>query len=161
MNHALALESDDEQRSDLPELPLSPHPNYVTPRGLTQLSARLADAESRLALFDGDAVLDRNYLDRQIRWLQARIASAIPINEVVRDRVGFGASVDVQDENGQRRSYRIVGEDEADPEHGVVSWMSPLARALTGTRVGDSVLWQRPDGDLEVEVLGIAFDGEA
>ena len=161
MNHALALESDDEQRSDLPELPLSPHPNYVTPRGLTQLSARLADAESRLALFDGDAVLDRNYLDRQIRWLQARIASAIPINEVVRDRVGFGASVDVQDENGQRRSYRIVGEDEADPEHGVVSWMSPLARAMTGTRVGDSVLWQRPDGDLEVEVLGIAFDGEA
>jgi len=73
------------------------------------------------------------------------------------DRVGFGATVDLVDEDGARYRYRIVGEDEADPEQGLVSWVSPLARALEGARVGDSVIWKRPAGDLEVEVLAIDY----
>ena len=147
----------------MPELPLSPHPNYVTARGLAQLNARLADAEQRLALLDAEARLERDYLARLIRWLQARIANAIPVSprDADRDRVGFGASVDVRDEEDRRSRYRIVGEDEADPERGLVSWISPLARALTGARVGDSVLWERPDGNLEIEVLDIRFSDDS
>lgn len=162
MSRAFVKESDGEQPGDLPELPLSPHPNYVTPRGLAQLTARLAEAERRLASLDSanaDVRLERDNLARQIRWLQARIANAIPVTprEADQDRVGFGASVEVLDENGRRSRYRIVGEDEADPEHGLVSWVSPLARALTGARAGDTVVWERPDGNLEIEVIGIDF----
>jgi len=165
MSRAFVKESDGEQPGDAPELPLSPHPNYVTSRGLAQLTSRLAEAERRLATLDAadaDARLERDNLGRQIRWLQARIANAIPVTprDADRDRVGFGASVDVLDENEQRSRYRIVGEDEADPEHGLVSWISPLARALTGARVGDSVVWERPDGNLEIEVLGIDFSDD-
>ena len=74
-----------------------------------------------------------------------------------RDRVAFGATVEVADESGEH-SYRIVGEDEADAEHGSVSYVSPLARALLGAKVGDEVVWSRPAGDLRVEVLGIRYE---
>ena len=162
MSRAFVKESDGELPVDLPELPLSPHTNYVTARGLGQLNARLADSEQRAARLNADAVLERDYLARHIRWLQARLASALPVTprDSDLDRVGFGASVEVLDENERRIRYRIVGEDEADPEHGLVSWISPLARALTGARVGDTAIWQRPDGNLEIRIVGIDFSGE-
>lgn len=140
--------------------PAGLHPNYVTERGLAQLNARLADFEARLASHPGEAESEREHLLHNIRWLQSRIASAVPVRTRIndRDRVGFGARVDVIDEDGRRGRYRIVGEDEADPERGLVSWLSPLARALTGARRGDTVVWRRPDGDIEVEVQRISFD---
>ena len=70
-----------------------------------------------------------------------------------RRRAGFGVRVELEDENGT--SYRIVGEDEAEPEAGLISWTSPLARALDGARIGDEVLWPRPAGDLRVEVMAL------
>jgi len=162
MSRAFIKENDSDVPDDLPELPLSGHPNYVTPQGLAQLRQRLADGEARLAGIDTDAVgapLEKAMIERELRWLQARIADAIPVaNErKSQERVAFGATVEMADQDDHRLRYRIVGEDEADPEHGSISWVSPLARALNGARIGDSVIWKRPAGDLEVEILGIDY----
>ena len=69
----------------------------------------------------------------------------------------FGASVEVVDDERPHYRYRIVGEDEADPEHGLVSWVSPLARALNGARVGDSVTGNARPATSRVEVLAIDY----
>lgn len=146
----------------LPELPVSPHDNFVTARGLGQLQARLADAQFRLAQLDADACLEREYLERHVRWLRSRLDSAILVNprDAARDKVSFGATVEVLEEDDRRSRYRIVGEDEADPDRGLLSWVSPLAHALMGARVGDHVSWRRADGDAAVEVTEIDFGHE-
>jgi transcription elongation factor GreB len=162
MNRAFTKEADGDQPSDLPELPISPHRNYVTANGLAQLRERLSSAQARAQEAPSDAVggaLERAHAEREARWLQARIASAVAIDgkQQPRDRVAFGASVDVVDETGTAHTYRIVGEDEADPEHGLVSWVSPLARALIEAQVDDTVIWKRPIGDLSIEVRAIRY----
>ena len=166
MSRAFVKDGDDDGTVDLPDLPLSPHPNYVTPRGLALLTARRDDAGRRRDAIDPDAVdakLERAHLDRELRWLDARTGTAIVVTADGKphDRVSFGARVRVVDDDGRELVYRIVGEDEADPEDGRISWISPLARALDRTRVGDSVVWKRPAGDLTVEVLDIEFADEA
>lgn len=166
MSRALVNEiADDELAGDLPylpDLPVSEHPNYVTPRGLALLHRRLEEAQRRLADVDPDAEgasLDRAHARREQRWLQGRVHSAIPVSAPAdASRVGFGATIELTDQNNTAYRYRIVGEDEADPEHGLVSWVSPLARALNGARVGDSVVWPRPAGDLQINVLAIRYD---
>ena len=161
MSQAFVNESEIGEGTDLPELQLSEHPNYVTPHGLTQLRERLDQTRRRLAAIDPSAegsVLEMGRAEREQRWLQSRVMSAIPVTApAATDRVGFGATVDLVDEHDTPYRYRIVGEDEADPERGLVSWVSPLARALDGSRVGDSVTWKRPAGDVEVEVLAFEY----
>lgn len=161
MSRAFVKESDGDA-GDLPELPVSEHPNYVTPHGLTLLRTRLDEARRRLVAIKPateDAPLEIAHAEREQRWLQARVMAAIPVLvPAAADRVGFGATVELVDEDGTAYRYRIVGEDEADPELGCVSWVSPLARALDGARVGDSVIWKRPVGDLEVEVVAIQYE---
>ena len=71
--------------------------------------------------------------------------------------VAFGATVRVADPQDEEREFTIVGEDELDAEHGRVSWVSPLAKALLGARVGDVILWRRPAGDVELEILAIRY----
>jgi transcription elongation GreA/GreB family factor len=165
MSRAFVKDGDGDEAYDLPDLPLSQHPNYVTPRGLALLRARLADAEHRVAAIDPDAVdarIERAHLEREIRWLLARIGAAIPVTAEGKphDRVSFGALVHLVDDDGREYRYRLVGEDEADPEHGRISWISPLARALDRAHAGDSVVWKRPAGDLSIEVLRIEFGDE-
>lgn len=165
MSRAHVREVDGDVPEDLPELPLSPHPNYVTARGLAQLRARLAEAAQRLDALPrtaADARQARAQVERELRWLNARIASALPVTATNRgsERVAFGAEVVLADEAGERCTYRIVGEDEADPDAGLISWTSPLAKALIGARVGETVSWPRPAGDLEVEILGIRYPGD-
>lgn len=167
MSRAFIREGDGESDpGDLPELPISEHPNYVTPRGMMLLRARLNEAGRRLQALDRavereavGARLERAYVQREMRWLQARILGAITIapERQPADRVAFGARVEMIDDDGREHRYRIVGEDEADPERGLISWVSPLARALHGARVGDSVVWKRPAGDTGVEVLAIEY----
>ncbi len=163
MSRAFVKEQDMEQADDLGELPLSPHPNYVTSRGLELLRARLTEMQQQLAALGKDAFgaeLERARIERELRWLSARVGSAQLISSATqpRDRAGFGAAVELADvDSGETLRYRIVGEDEADPEQGLVSWVSPLAKALSGARVGDVATWKRPAGDLELEVLGIAY----
>jgi transcription elongation factor GreB len=155
-----------EDRPDtepLPDLPISPHPNYVTPRGLAALRARLAGAQEELArLRAREDRLDRlpeKAAERDIRYLEARLASAIPVDPATqpRDEVAFAARVTVADAEGREASYRIVGEDEADAARGLIAPQAPLARALLGARVGDVVEWRKPSGTEELEILAIAY----
>lgn len=145
--------------ASLPELPLSPYTNLVTARGLAQLHARRDDAEARLEALEPGEEIEREYLQRHLRWLRARIDSAVPVGPRLegRDRAGFGAHVEVVDAQGQRERFRIVGEDEADPVHGLMSWVAPLARALEGARAGDKVRWKRAGEEVEVELASVEY----
>ena len=165
MSRAFVKEPDGDSREPLPELPLSDYPNYVTPRGLAQLRARLQAASARRDALkaSADSMARQNELaplERELRWLGARVASAIEVDLLAQpqQRVAFGASVTVDSVEGARR-YRIVGEDEADAELHRVSYLSPLAQALLGAQVGDEVLWKRPAGELLIEVRAIDYAG--
>lgn len=159
MSRAFVKESD--RPEPLPEIPLSEHPNHTTPAGLLRQQQRLAvlraGADEGAALEDEAA---QQAAARELRWLEARIASAIVVDPAHQpaDHVAFGASVDVIDEHGVAATYRVVGEDETDAEHGSVSWLSPLARAVLGAKVGEEVLWRRPAGDLRLEIVGIRYE---
>jgi transcription elongation factor GreB len=73
------------------------------------------------------------------------------------DRVRFGATVTVRGEDGAERRYRIVGVDEAEPARGALSWRSPLAAALLGARVGDTVTFRLPRGEEELKVVMLSY----
>lgn len=158
MSRAFVRE-DGPDLAPLPDLPVSPHPNWVTARGLAQLQARLAEAQGRLAGLRGRKDrLDRMpeaAAERDIRYLEARLKSALPTEPAATTAVAFGHAVRVQGEDGLAAVFRIVGEDEADAGTGLIAPWSPLARALIGAEVGDAVIWQRPAGAQVLEVLEI------
>lgn len=157
------VKEDGPDNSPLPDLPISPHPNYVTPRGLALLQASLAEAQARLMALRARAErLDRlpeAAAERDIRYFEARLKSALPLSPEGRgcDEVGFGHRILVADENGGKANYAIVGEDEADASRGLIAPQSPLARALMGARSGDLVVWRKPAGPAELEVLEIGW----
>jgi transcription elongation GreA/GreB family factor len=165
MSRAFVKESDGEQQDDVPERPQSPHPNYVTASGLKALQqqfAKLQNERHKLNEGGGPELLDKEHLrlvERDMRYLQERIERAILIDPASQpaDRVGFGATVETVDDNDEARKFRIVGEDEADPKLGRISWVSPLAKALTGAAVGDTTVWKRPTGDLQLEIVSIKY----
>ena len=97
--------------------------------------------------------------ERDIRYLEERLRRAIPVDpaDQPRGKVAFGAEVEVEDEAGGTRVFRIVGEDEADPQRGLVTPHSPLGRALIGLALGDVAVWDRPSGRLELEILAIRY----
>jgi transcription elongation GreA/GreB family factor len=159
MSVAFTKEQDYEATAaDLPDRPISAHPNLVTPEGLAALDAALQDARAAYAAAQaaGGVAEDRSAMARaarDLRYYAARRASAELIAAPKsKEIVSFGARVTFEREDGRRQSYRIVGEDEADPTKGSVSYMSPLARALFGKAVGEAVA--TPAG--EVEIVEIA-----
>jgi transcription elongation factor GreB len=165
MSRAFVKEDPDSGAGEIADLPQSPHPNYVTPRGLTQLKGLFAAAQARRrALLEAgkndSSDLSFANVARDIRYLEARLERAIPVDPTKQphDEVAFGARVRVADDNGEEREFAIVGEDEADAEHGSVSWVSPLAKALIGAGVGDEIVWRRPAGDIALEVLAISYE---
>ncbi len=154
------VKEDGPDRSPLPDLPLSPHPNYVTPRGLAALRTRLEETRADLARLKVRAErLDRlpeQAAERDLRYLEARLKSAIPVTPPEAPaEVAFATRVTVADEGGLETRYEIVGEDEADASLGRIAPHSPLARALIGARVGDNVTWTRPSGPVELEIMQI------
>lgn len=155
------VKEDTADTAPLPDLPVSPHPNYVTLRGLAALQDRLAAAQAALARLKARAErLDRlpeKAAERDIRYLNARLASAIPLTPSPdASEIGFGHAVTIADEQGLATRYEIVGEDEADATQRRIAPQSPLARALIGGRVGDSVTWRRPNGSVTLEILSFA-----
>ncbi len=162
MSRAFVNEDAGKDRPDLPDLPVSPGPNFVTPQGLADLQARFAQRQRDLATLrartDRLDKLPEAAAERDIRWLEARLQAAVVIDPATQDltEVAFGLAVTVADAAGQDTTYQIVGEDEADARHGRIAPASPLARALFGARVGDTVTWPRPFGAVELEVLKIA-----
>jgi transcription elongation GreA/GreB family factor len=136
-----AFVNEDHFVDDLPDRPVSPHPNYVTERGLQLIEASLEEA--RRVFGEAQAVGDREALAkarRDLRYWTARRASAIvtPVKPGS-DAVQFGNLVTIARDDGREQTFRIVGEDEADPAQGSISHVSPLARALIGRRVGDII----------------------
>jgi transcription elongation GreA/GreB family factor len=150
---------------ELPERPVSSEPNYVTLAGLEGLRQKVDQLhEEHVRLKQAAEDFDRpklGQIERDLRYYQSRLESAIPVAvaEQPRDEVRFGASVRTEDESGAEHTFTIVGEDEADVVHGKVSWQSPLAAALIGAGVGDTVTWDRPVGETTLEVLGIEYPG--
>lgn len=146
MSVAFTKENDSEAvAANLPDRPISPHPNLVTASGLAALDAALADAKTAYAAaqaaggIDGDRTAMAR-ATRDLRYFGARRASA-QLVEADGDATTarFGSTVTVGDDDGRTQRYRIVGEDEADPAVGSVSWVSPFARAVTGRTIGDTV----------------------
>jgi len=165
MSRAFVKEADEDlSAGELPERPLGAHPNYVTPRGLEQLQARLKELqESREQLKAADDSMAKQKLaevKRDIRYYSAQIDRAIMVDPggQPRDEVHFGAAVTILDEDGKRHTFHIVGDDEADVAAGRISWASPLAKAMIGAKVGDTVKWQRPAGASEVEIVAVAYE---
>ena len=167
MSRAFVKEDNDAPDEPLPERPISEQPNYVTPAGLAQLEARLEELEAeRLELArradDDESAADRlRFVERDASYFRRRLETALPVDPVSQPAgvAVFGATVTVDDGSGARQHYTIVGEDEADPDAGLVSWVSPLAKVLEGARVGDRVVWRRPAGSLELVITEIEHAG--
>ncbi|WP_431298363.1 GreA/GreB family elongation factor [Tabrizicola sp. BL-A-41-H6] len=161
MSRAFVKESTGEL-DPLPDLPISPHPNYVTPRGLAALKDRLLARQADLQALRARAErLDKQpeaAAERDIRYLEARLRSAIVIDPASDTRaVAFGHVVTVEDEAGAIATYEITGEDEADATVGRIAPQSPLARALIGAEVGDEVVWRKPTGSVRLTVVTIGL----
>lgn len=151
MSRAFVKESDDTVEA-LPERPVSTAPNLVTAEGLAAIEAEVAALNAALAEA-GDDRAARARIARDLRYWTARRSNAqrMPApcdNEIVR----FGSTVTLTRDDGRRQVFRIVGEDEADPERGTLSHASPLARALMGKQTGDSV--HVAGHELEIEAIG-------
>jgi transcription elongation GreA/GreB family factor len=159
MSVAFTKEQDSEAAAaDLPDRPISPHPNLVTPEGLAALDAALAEARAAYtaAQAGGGVDADRTAMaraTRDLRYYSARRANAQLVEPPADvSAVAFGLTVTFDREDGRRQAFRIVGEDEADPAQGAVSYVSPLARAVLGKAVGDVAMV----AGAEVEIVGIA-----
>jgi len=141
---AFTREEDYEaQAANLPDRPVSMHPNLVTASGLAVIDAELASARAAYAAAqaEGGISADRTAMARATRdlryWSARRGSAQLTEPEPQAGKVQFGGTVDIEREDGRRQTFRIVGEDEADPAKGSVSYVSPLARALLGKAEGD------------------------
>jgi transcription elongation GreA/GreB family factor len=153
MSRAFVKEPDGETPQTPPERPVSAHPNMVTPQGLAAIEAELArlDAAHAAAVRAADKTAIA-LTQRDLRYWSARRASAKVIAPPAdHARVQFGATVTIARDDGRKQTFRIVGEDEAEPAKGTLSHVSPLARALFGKAVGDVVV----AGGGEAEIVAI------
>jgi len=169
MSRAFVKEPEGDQAEDnLPERPQSDLPNYITPAGLEQLRASVAElqAEQKQLQSDAEALASRNRkktLQQELRYLEQRIQSAIVIDPANQpeDAIRFGATVELLDERDKTWTFTIVGEDEADPEQDRISWASPLAKELMGKKTDNVVVWDRPAGKLELEITGFRYESSS
>jgi len=156
---AFTREEDYEaQAADLPDRPVSPHPNLVTRSGLDAIEQSLADARAAYAAAQtaGGVSSDRTAMARATRdlryWSARRATAQLTEPPAAPGQVQFGRTVRVAREDGREQTFRIVGEDEADPAAGRISYVAPLARAMLGKSAGDVVIVSGSEVDiLEVD----------
>ncbi|WP_437785851.1 transcription elongation factor GreB [Sorangium sp. So ce1097] len=153
-------------------------PAYITPSGARKLSEELARLRSverpRIvqevadAAAQGDRSENAEYIygkkklreiDRRMHYLTKRLEKAVVVDpsEQRGDKVFFGAKVEIEDEDGARHTYQIVGEDEIDSASGRISWRSPVGRSLLGKRAGDVITVRRPAGEAEMEIISVRY----
>ncbi|MBC7385956.1 MAG: transcription elongation factor GreB [Cryobacterium sp.] len=111
---------------------------------------------------NGDYIYGKKKLreiDRRIRFLQRRldVVEIVESEKNETNQILFGAWSRLRDEAGLERTYRIVGVDETDPRRGFISWLSPMAKALLQSRVGDAVTVRTPRGDEDLEILEVWY----
>lgn len=166
MSRAFVKESDDDLTAgELPERPLASHANYVTAKGLELLQARVRELTERHEQLkrdsdeDSEARQKLREIDRDLRYFRSQLerASLVDTAPQPSDQVHFGAVVKIKDDEGAEQEFAIVGDDEADVAAGKISWASPLARAMIGAKVGDTVVWRRPAGEAEVHIVDIRY----
>jgi transcription elongation factor GreB len=184
MNKAFTREADDAE-DDVPDsappLPAGTK-NYMTPGGFARLKSELDQllgaerpelvATIAWAAGNGDRSENGDYIygkkrlrevDRRIRFLIKRLDNAEVVDPTARagaedeDRVYFGATIEVVNGQGERRTISIVGVDEIDTARGYISWVSPMARALIKAREGDTVTLQTPGGPQELEISTVRY----
>lgn len=166
MSKAFTRESDDESGAEelpslRPQLPPGTR-NYITREGAARLRQRLNELlEKKQALANEAGTAseaDQRKMESAIRRLQQTLDSVI-VAEIPadQDKVAFGAVVMIRHGNGEEAAYHIVGVEEADPERGSISWISPLARALLSRRAGDKVRFRSPAGGEELTILTVRY----
>lgn len=152
--------------------------NYITPQGHQKLRNELDQLLKierpevtklvQWAASNGDRSENADYLygkrrlreiDRRTRFLSKRLEAAqvIDPNKMKSDKVQFGATIEVCDEEGETRTFSIVGVDEVDTERGKISWQSPIGKALLGKEEGDEVQFRVPSGEKVFEVVKIIY----
>lgn len=160
MSVAFTKEESAETASEtqLPDRPISPHPNLVTEAGLKALETQLREA--REAYEAVQQIEDVNEKRRQaavplrdIRYFGERLRTAqLVADPTSTETVAFGSTVTFSRPDGRVQKYRIVGEDEADPKAGSISFVSPVAKSLMGKAVGDVA----GSGSQELEIMEIS-----
>jgi transcription elongation factor GreB len=182
MNKAFVKESDGDEDDEAAALALAIPPgskNYITPAGYQRIKdelLQLIDVDRpevvrivHWAASNGDRSENGDYIygkrrlreiDRRIRFLTKRMDTAAIVDPSVHhgsDQVFFGATVTYSNQDGETRSITIVGIDELDPLNGKISWVAPVARALTKAREGDVISFQAPHGVEEMEILEVRY----
>jgi len=186
VNKAFTKETDTDTDDDDVE-GVSPLPagarNYMTPGGFARLSAELERLVQKerpelvstvaWAASNGDRSENGDYIygkkrlreiDRRIRFLIKRLDAAevvdpaAPRDDELGDQVFFGATVDVRNTRGEKRTLSIVGVDEIDTARGYISWVSPMARALLKAREGDTVTLRTPVGAEDIEIIEVRYE---
>ncbi len=158
---------------------MSEAPNYITTRGYEAMRKELHELlheqrpktvdEVATAAAHGDRSENAEYiygkkklraLDRRIRYLTKRLEAAEVVDPTVSrgDRVFFGATVELEDDEGETFTYQLVGEDEIEPESNRLSWRSPVGRALLGRRLDDDVVVATPGGTRELSIVDIRYE---
>ena len=160
---------------------MEPRANYITPAGLAALRARydhLLDTERpeivaivSWAAGNGDRSENGDYIygrkrmreiDRELAWLTKRMKAARVVDPAAQPdkaRVWFGATVTIADEDDNRRTLTLVGDDEQDASQDRIGWSAPIARALRGAAVGDLRTVRLPAGEKEWEVVAVEYPG--
>lgn len=149
MSRAFVKEVDHEI-DGLPDRPVSAHPNLVTAEGLAAIERTLSrfEAAHKAAIANSDRTAIAA-TQRELRYWNARRSTATVVEPATdKSKVHFGATVTVRRDDGRAQTFRIVGEDEADPARATVSYVSPVARAVLGGIVGDTV--EVPGGDATI-----------
>ncbi len=156
-------------------------PNLITPNGLQRLQWEIeflryverprVVAEVSYAASLGDRSENAEYIygKKRLRQIDSRLGFLITCLDRIQivdpgairaDVVRFGATVDVEDEQGRQRTWRLYGEHEVDVDGGVLSHRAPLARALMGRRAGDAVVFDSPGGRRELEILDVRYEAQ-
>ena len=160
MSKAFTRESDDSDGDDLlsrrPQLPPGTR-NYVTRQGAAKLQQRLETLLAKKHTAQNSEA-DLKKLDTAIRNLKLRLDSFVMVEPPADpEKIAVGAFVHVRRRNGEEDTYQIVGVDESDPEHGAISWISPLAKALLSKKAGDKISFRFPAGHDELQILKVWY----
>ena len=152
--------------------------NYITPKGYKRLADELEQLHKierpevtklvAWAASNGDRSENADYIygkrrlreiDRRIRFLSSRLDAALVVDptQTKSEKIQFGATVEVQNENGITKIFTIVGVDEVDTAKGRISWQSPIGKSLIGKSSGDEVLVRLPTGEMSYEVVTIVY----
>jgi transcription elongation GreA/GreB family factor len=152
MSVAFRRESDEEHLEPKFELPIPPGPNLVTPRGLALIAERVAALEADIAKTTDEAA--RAPLQRDLRYWTARQVSAELAPVPAGDKVEFGVEVTIR-LKGAEKTFRIVGDDEADPAAGLLSFNAPLSRAMMGAEPGEVLPFAGEEEAIEVIAVSV------